>query len=182
MELELLVATIVKQWCEEVAQRVQHRWGVHNSIPGNAEVSTDTKVIGKVILGTITGRGQKAFICEFGKGSLMELQDNPYLQDYISSTEFNQWRLHSSRMPTMGRSAGAYKDLDGVTHESSGAMAGLDLERSIGQYDEFFAPVEPMHVIEEEIQASYDDLVIRVSSAVDNYVGRFLSMELKIYI
>jgi hypothetical protein len=174
------VATIVKQWCLEVAQRIEHKWGTHNSISGNAQVDTNVTVLGKVVLGTILGKGQKVFICEFGKGSLMErsLADNPYLADYIDSSLWNPYRTGVS---VRGRAEGTYVDLDGNAHESSGTMKGLNLEKDIGQYDEFFAPVEPMHIMQEEIEASYDDLMIRVQEAVDDYITRYFSMELKLY-
>jgi hypothetical protein len=82
-------------------------------------------------------------------------------------------------MPIMGRSAGTYVDLDGVEHESSGKMAGLDLERD-GR--EEFQPFTPQHIIREEVERAFPDIADAIRLAVRDYTISQLTMEIQIYI
>jgi hypothetical protein len=174
MNLELTVTAIVNQWANGVASTIQSKWANMAGIQGEAHATADSAWIeaGNVVA-MIRGFGQKCWISEYGSGSAMD-HNSPYFNEYIKSPEFNQWRLHSSRMPIMGRSEGEYKDLDGNTHKSSGKMAGFDLERD-GKSE--FQPMIPMHIIEEALKASESDLRTRLNEVIPQLIAQQLQID-----
>ena len=172
MDLTPVIEAVLVMYSDTICRRIKSRWA-SLGIKGNAEA--DSYILGSVkgaVVSRIFGSGQKAWIAEFGSGSLMEdSADNPYLNDYLQSPEFNQWRLHSSRLPIMGRSAGEYTDLDGVTHISSGKLAGFDLER-----DGWAVPQEPMHIMREEVTEALPEISEALSSAISVVIADEVSL------
>jgi hypothetical protein len=179
--LDLAIAKVIKAHTDIICNRVTAKWGNMAAIEGNAEIHCNfPKIVANAITATIEASGQKAWIAEFGRGSLMEDKGrNPYLQEYLSSTNVNQWRFHSSRMPIMGRSAGQYKDLDGNTRTSTGKMQGLDLERD---GDPRFKPMLPSHIIEHEVTAEFPEIIAHIQRVVEAEVLAELTMDVQIYI
>lgn len=180
MNLTPVIEGVLVFWSERICNRIKSRWA-SLGIKGNAEV--DSYILGNVkgmVASRIFGSGQKAWIAEFGSGSRMDT-NNPYLEKYLRSPEFNQWRLHSSRMPIMGRSAGEYKDIDGVEHSSSGKLAGFDLERD-GKPE--FQPQEPMHVMQEEVTAALPEISESLSAAISKAIADevYHTLTAKIYV
>ena len=120
---------------------------------------------------TFIASGQKAWILEYGKGSLMD-SDNPYLGEYKSNSNWNQYRKGNA---VTGRGAGEYQDLDGNTHYSSGKAIGRNLE-AIGK-EEYF-PSGPLHIIRESIHEHMlliqEDIMSTVALfSVDLFVSNF---------
>lgn len=180
MNLTPVIEGVLVFWSDRICSRIKNRWA-SLGIKGNAE--TDFYILGNVkgaIVSRIFGLGQKMWLAEYGSGSRMD-RDNPYLEKYLRSSEFNQWRLHSSRMPIMGRSAGEYKDIDGNTHSSTGKLAGFDLERD-GKPE--FQPQEPMHVMREEVTAALPEISEDLSKAISKAVADDITAVLtaKIYV
>jgi hypothetical protein len=162
MSLESAVEGVLIFWSDRICNRIRSRWD-SLGIPGKSEADFyPLSIVQGIVASRISGWGQRAYIAEFGSGSLMD-KNNPYLEKYLQSPEFNQWRLHSSRMPIMGRSAGEYQDLDGRTEVSTGKMQGLDLERD-GKPQ--WQPHEPMHNMEQEIDAALPEIMESITQAI----------------
>ena len=179
MELQSIIAGVIAKHCKVIESRVRARWQGQSGIQGNAEIGSDFPIIiGNIVTATINAHGAKAWVSEFGRGSQMS-QDNPYLNEYLRGDNFNQWRLHSSRMPIMGRSKGEYKDIDGNTQYSTGKMQGLDLERD---GDPRFKPMLPQHIIKEEFEREYPDIIVSIQSAVAGYAVSQLTMTTEVYL
>jgi hypothetical protein len=174
VNLELLVAGKLIEWAQRVADRVNTVWPSQQSsvITGNKEIHVgELQVTAQAIMVEIVASGQAAWEIEMGRGSLMEVDasKNPYIIEYLGRADVNPWRFHSSRLPIMGRSAGDYTDLDGVTHVSSGHMQGLDLERD-GKPE--FQPAMPMHTIKTTLEFMWPTIVADINEAVNTAVGQ----------
>ena len=146
-------------------------------IIGEAEIHSELpSIVGTLVTATIEGWGQKAWIAEFGSGSIMaKANENPYLSAYKSSGNYNPLRLSDGSIT--GRPKGVYYDLDGYRHESSGSAAGRDLELK-----PVVTVMYPAHVIAEEIQSAMPELVIEIQSAVAGYAVAQMTMTTEIYI
>lgn len=103
--------------------------------------------------------GQKAWITEFGKGSLMDTSgsENPFLDDYINSAQFNKDRKGHA-LAVVGRPKGAYTDLDGNTHVSSGNLSGVVIEDMATSQGYPYSPIRGKHVIETVINEDIEML------------------------
>lgn len=145
MNLAVELNAVLDRHAIAICEDIEREWG-NQSQEGRAEVHQVTDMLASAIQTSIIASGQKAWILEYGKGSYMD-KDNPFLDEYLASDNINQFRLHNNSYPIMGRSKGVYYDLDGNPHESSGKMAGLNLEGREG-----FEPSEPLHLIHEAIQ------------------------------
>lgn len=181
MELQAIIAGVIASHCKVIEARVRARWQSQSGIQGNAEIGSDFPVImGNIVTATINAHGAKAWVSEFGRGSQMaSASENPYLNEYLRGDNFNQWRLHSSRVPIMGRSEGEYKDLDGNTQYSTGKMQGLDLERD---GDARFQPMLPQRIIKEEFEREYPDIILAIQSAVAGYGVAMMTMQTEVYL
>ncbi|WP_371380736.1 hypothetical protein [Sporomusa aerivorans] len=180
MNLTPVIEGVVVLWSERICNRIKARWSTLG-IQGNAKA--DWFLLGSVkgmVASRIIGSGQKAWIAEFGSGSLVDT-DNPYLQEYLQSPQFNQWRLQSSRMPIMGRSTGEHKNIDGEALVSSDKLAEFDLERD-GNLQ--WQPHEPMHIMQEEVTAALPEIAESLSDAISKAITEEVSLMLtaKIYI
>jgi len=176
--LDLIIAPLLHQWATMVADRIQNRWGNLSGIRGNAEISAEFPLVAKgVLVQTIKAWGQRAWIAEYGSGSESDLS-NPYLNEYTNASNFNHYRSKSD-MTIRGRDAGAYQDLDGNPQKSTGSNAGKYLE---------LKPVYPgmtmlpLHVIKEESEAAFPELVLAIEQAVTSEIANTLNIQLKIYI
>jgi hypothetical protein len=184
MNLEELVANRLIYWSEQICSQVRDKWTSQTSpqAEGQKEIHVDPpEVTPGLVIATIVASGGSAWMVEFGKGSLMDITENPYIAQYLSSSNFNSWRGFSSRMPIMGRSAGEYTDLDGNTQVSSGKMAGLDLERD-GKPE--FQPSMPMHTIETELEFTWPLIQADIEQTIANAISEELiySLTMDIYI
>jgi hypothetical protein len=173
-----VVILVLQQWCTMVNEQIENKWGTLSRIGTDRHIEKPSYVqTMDTIVATLKYSGLSAFIAEFGSGSLMS-RDNPWLDEYLSSDEFNQWRLHSSRMPIMGRSEGEeYKDINGETHVSTGRMQGLDLERD-GNPE--YQPISASHVISEYAQAALPELRLMLTRALGEYIAQQLIMDIKL--
>ena len=107
----------------------------------------------------IVAFGQKAWILEYGRGSLMETNsaENPWLDEYVSSPNFNKWR-RGRGLAITGREAGEYYDLDGNVHKSTGSLAGVNLEEWHSTKE--YYPISPMKVIHTVLYGSGDNGIL----------------------
>lgn len=164
------IVIILSKWAAIIRSRVEHKHGTLN-LPGQSHSEQGgVEFIGNLIKIRMGFSGMAAWIGEFGKGSLMEssLSENPYLQDYVS----DNWNPYRAGKTIRGRPEGEYKDLDGVTQESSGKMQGLSLEKDIGSKDDDFRPIEPMHIIQNEIDLAIPEIIADIYSALSDELMR----------
>lgn len=185
MNLELIVAERLKYWSQQICEQVEQKWPIRQvaAITGNKEIHNDVQVTPGIIIANIIAFGQAAYEIEFGKGSGMTA-DNPYLQEYMHSSQWNPERYNAT---IVGRPAGPYTDLDGETFVSSGTMAGRNLEEILWQgkkHDMRFAPTMPMFVIKNEIEATWPLIVADINRCIAEAVSEEIvtSLTFDIYI
>lgn len=113
-----------------------------------------------MVVRDILALGQKAWILEYGRGSLMETSsaENPWLDEYVSSPDFNKWRKGRALAIT-GREAGEYRDIDGNIHKSTGTLAGVNLEQ--WHSTKVYYPLPPMRVVQTILYGSGDNGILR---------------------
>ena len=173
---DLELSFITNQWAKEVSWNIERRWGNSAGVTGNTEVTVDLPYVsaGNVVQ-YIRAQGRKAWILEYGSGSKSDT-DNPYLDSYVSSGDFNGYRSRSD-MRIRGRDAGEYSDLDGGTQVSSGRNAGKDLEAK-----PVYEPQIPLHIIQEEIEKEIPTLRSRIAELVPELIARELSITMDVTI
>ena len=125
------VTTVISRYVSQAKDLVRTEWQKMDTIDGEAHLKSSrlsdySKGLARFI---VEAWGQKAWIAEYGKGSLMEKSTelNPYLSDYLASSNFNKNRL-ADDLAIMGRPKGVYKDLDGNEYSSSGSAECVNLE------------------------------------------------------
>ncbi len=173
------IASVILTWAVMVSERIQGQWDGLSGIYGEAQASVDnTIVFPTYLLQRLEFFGEKCWVCEYGSGSASDTMDNPYIDDYINDSNFNDYRSKSD-MTIRGCDAGDYTDLDGNIHQSSGANAGKDLEAK---------PVYPgmtmlpMHIIREEVHSALPELYSMINDVVADEVMSGLGITLKMYV
>lgn len=147
------IDAVINTYADNIATQVMTEWmriGYQPQISGEAEVKTAVKRVTKdTILFVISGKGQRALLMEYGKGSLLD-RSNPYLSEYIQWEGFNYDRLLQG-FAILGRPKGKYKDLDNKTHFSGGNLAGKNLEEILGSKNPKYQPFPAFHVIRNAV-------------------------------
>lgn len=154
---------IVRSYTQLAIVRVQQEWSKYN-LDGESNIVVKMEEVQAIVTAHIYAWGQKAWLLEFGKGSMMEtrLSENPFLYDYIDNENFNRFRLYNDYAIT-GRSKGDYYDLDGFKHTSSGRAEGENLEelaRDQGYKDEKYLPFKPKRIIKNILIGENNDGLI----------------------
>jgi hypothetical protein len=142
-DLTARLNALLRKWALKIIYDVQREWGNHPT-PGEAHISFVSNMLAGEVTATLIASGQKAWILEYGKGTLMDLS-NPYLAEYQSNPNYNRYRKFNE---VAGRGPGVYHDLDGNEFTSSGKAVGVNLETVafVTGKDEFL-PSEPLHLI-----------------------------------
>ena len=162
------VRIVVQRYCKAAQEIVVQRWASLDNIDGNASIrDMELTVAQDVVARAICATGQKAWIAEYGKGSLMETKDNPFLSDYVNSSLFNKDRLGHA-LATVGRDYGYYEDLDGKRHFSHGGLKGKVIETFYGQ--PLFFPIRAKHVIKETVKSLEPELYKEIQEAIANVI------------
>jgi hypothetical protein len=142
---------IVDKYAKKIVNEVMNEYSKFNNINGNANSDYILNIARNEIALQIFSSGQKAWILEYGKGSRMDTDTNPYLQEYWYSEFRNPLRYTTT---IVGRPEGYYQDLDGETHYSHGGMVrkgkALPVERKTMPDSPFYAQ-PAMHVLRELI-------------------------------
>ena len=177
--LNVEIATVVHAWAVMVAERISGQWENLSAVHGEAHIETDdTIVFPTYLLQRIEAYGWAAWEIEYGSGSASDTRDNPYIDDYINDSNFNDYRSKSD-MTIRGRDEGDYTDLDGNIQHSTGKNAGRDLEAK---------PVYPgmtmlpMHIIQEEVHSALPELYSMINDVVAEEVMSGLWTSLKMYV
>lgn len=177
--MNLEIAAVVHEWATMVAQRIQNEWDNLGGIHGEAHVETEVPVVfPSYLLSRIEAWGEKCWKVEYGSGSLSDTSDNPYLDEYISSENFNHYRSKSD-MTIRGRDAGEYTDLDGNPQYSSGKNAGKNLEAKPVYRG---MTMVPMHTVREQCLSALPELYSRINSMVAAEVAKELTIQTKMYV
>lgn len=145
---------IVNKYCRLACTEVRQQWGAIDTIDGEASIEErDIQATQDTVARAICAYGQKAWVAEFGRGSLMDKStaENPFLQDYLSDPYFNRDRLGHG-LAIVGRPHGYYPDIDGNPHFSHGALEGKVIETWYGQT--LFAPIRGQHIISNILNKS----------------------------
>lgn len=174
--LQQRIAEVLQRHTAVICERVRANWGRMSGIKGNSEIHCDLpKMVNGMIVATIEAAGQKAWIAEFGSGSLAD-RNNPYLSSYVSSGNFNHYRSRGD-MTIRGRDRGNYTDLDGNAQYSSGHNAVKDLELK-----PVYPVMYPAHVIQHEINEEMPELILGIQQVINDHTVAQLTMDMQIYI
>ena len=143
------IQKVLQKYGDKVVSDINRTWDSLTSIDGQAEATF--KIVqsdDESVTGRLSASGQKAWIAEYGKGSLMDTEaKNPYLSRYKSNPK--RWnKLRKGHFVT-GRPKEPYRDLDNVVHFPSGRLAGKNLEKN-GLDD--YKPSKPYHVIQDIVK------------------------------
>lgn len=157
--LERRIKKIIRQYCKVAVVQVRSQWSKYNepNITGAANIDYEINDTVKWrISAEIMYSGQKAFLLEYGKGSLMD-RANPAFAWYTSRSNGLYNRLRDSSQRIVGRPRGRYRDLDGHERFSSGAAAGRILEGKRPQY----AASPPRHIVKHVLYGNGNSGIVR---------------------
>lgn len=166
-----LAMSVIYQCSEGIVRRVQNRYNGF-SLEGKAEIDFATVLTLDTIISKIEASGMKAYILEYGKGSLMD-KNNPYLSEYMQS---GLWNPDRRGYDVSGRARGWYKNADGELAYSDGRAKGRSLER---MRKPEFMPQEAMHIIEEEINFSIHGIEEAIADVMAEGIADMIAGELK---
>lgn len=191
------VRRVISKYIRAAKDNVSTEWQKMNTIDGEAHISSTQKhqQTNDVVSYIVEAWGQKAWIAEYGKGSLMDKSsENPYLSDYLASSNFNKNRL-ADGLAIMGRPKGVYKDLDGNVYTSSGSAEWVNLEDwwssrhinlrgrnnrlKIDGY--FYTPSPAYHVLKKALLDSnlLSDMEEEIHNVFIECVARYFKSEMK---
>ena len=191
------VRRVISKYIRAAKDNVSTEWQKMNTIDGEAHISSTQKPqqTNDVVSYIVEAWGQKAWIAEYGKGSLMDKSsENPYLSDYLASSNFNKNRL-ADGLAIMGRPKGVYKDLDGNVYTSSGSAEWVNLEDwwssrhinlrgrnhrlKIDGY--FYTPSPAYHVLKKALLDSnlLSDMEEEIHNVFIECVARYFKSEIK---
>lgn len=148
--LKRRIRDTVNAYAKEARVRVKEEWSRYNGVDlgkANMRVLAALADTEGEIIQTLVAEGQKAWILEYGRGSLMETNaaNNPWLDEYTHDPNFNKWRKTHAFAIT-GREEGDYYDLDGNPHHSTGSLKGVNLEEWHSTKE--YYPISPRHIIQ----------------------------------
>lgn len=121
----------------------------------------------KIVIGT---KAMKAFITEFGSGSLMEgTSENPFLSKYLGMRGYNptRSRLVSGGNAVLSWGTGQYKTFDWqstsgvkyITRDGGNRRAGINIESKGGWHRSLYTPRKPNALLRKTIKACREELV-----------------------
>ena len=156
--LKRRVRDTVHEYARITRDRVKDEWSRYNDQSlGKAQISALPAIadINGIITQQLVAMGQKAWILEYGRGSLMESSsaENPWLDEYVSSPNFNKWRKTHGFAIT-GREKGEYFDLDGTPLKSTGTLMGVNLEEWHSTKE--YYPIPPLKIIQTVLYGDGD--------------------------
>ena len=202
--VNLAIQKIMNKYIKIALQEVKQFWSRYGKLPGDEAISdrkneaskpptieqSFSQITENMIKNTIIATGRKAWIIEFGRGSMMETDqgENPWLSEYIgNSTIFNTARL-SKGYAILGREEGYHDNLDGGTFYSSGKARGRNIEqwkihhtfkgKRNGKEGRLFdyAPIMPTHIIRHTLYDSglIDEMMEKMIEAISDEVFKVM--------
>ena len=190
--MEQVIKDVLIEMGKRINQRVVKRWMALNNIQGNAYANEPTfeQEIQDAITMTLSYGGQKAWVAEFGRGSLMaDEPDNPFIKRYKNSVLFNKARLSplNSRTKVMSivsrEPKSTYKDLDGNTHTATEKFpkAGFNLEHwaetGKAPHRKYFKPSPPLYIIATEIKLALREIKTELQKATRRHITKLITSQ-----
>ena len=188
--MERAIKKALLEMGEKINNRIMKRWGVIHNIQGKASAKKPQveKIVNNIISLHLSYSGQKAWIAELGRGSLMNTRkDNIWSKEYVTSSVFNRARLsplnrYAKKFSIVSREPKSkYRDLDGSTHIATDAFPqeGFNLEywaerHKTKPYRKYFTPLPPYKIIEDEIEMALPEIKTAIENAVEEYVKKKL--------
>lgn len=148
--------SILMLYGEIIAKRVRDEWSKITTIPGDAESGVDPLDIAIGIGVTIWGKDWKAWIAEYGSGSLLD-RENPWLDEYIEMNPDRPGRNYAF----LGRTSGDTVYVPGGDpYESSGRAKGANLEKGLKNPTKYppYKPQPPLHIIRDQIALALPEI------------------------
>ena len=146
------LSEVVDTFGQKIVADVRTEWDRFPFVDGASEASFRiVKNDGNRVVGQLAAKGQKMWVLEHGKGSLMDDEsENPDLSSYKQSEIWNKERENNE---IRTRAKGVYYDIDGVPHQGSGygAPHGYDAEKTLKKP---ILPIPPQHIIRDNIMAT----------------------------
>lgn len=177
---------LIQSYCKAAKSQIKQQWESTSKIDGESHITDEELTIASdTVARSICAWGQKAWIAEFGKGSLMDKSssENPFLEDYENSEQFNRARLGHA-LAVVGRPAGEYTDLDGKKYKSSGNLYGKVIEDVSTSKGYPYAPIRGQHVIQQVIDEDIEMLRNELQDTIADLCLQLMSefpKELSIY-
>lgn len=178
--------SLVKSYCNAAKSQIEQEWSAISNIDGEADITDEELTVASdIVARSLCAWGQKAWIAEFGKGSLMDKSssENPFLDDYENSEQFNKARLGHA-LSVVGRPAGKYTDLDGKEYKSGGNLYGKVIEDVSTSRGYPYAPIRGKHIIKQVIDTDISMLQDEMQDAIGDIcleLMREFPKELHIY-
>jgi hypothetical protein len=116
-----------------------------------------------MIEATIGASHWKAWIQEYGRGSLMD-RNNPNLWEYFDSIYWNEARYPVPGAPIVGRPPGSYIGIDDQRHVSTGIKQGINLENIPG-----FEPRPPLHFLRNALLSNKNLIEDQLQAALETF-------------
>lgn len=138
---------------------------------GKIELDTYVETVNKKIRIYIDGNAITLFN-NYGSGSLMDVENNALIDEYMSDENFNKAYRNKSDTRIKGRNAGSYTDIFGKPRKTSGNRAGDVLEGEVIEFKSGYKlriePQPPSHAIEYGISWFVVQLPDLVERAIHN--------------
>lgn len=146
------LADVVDSFGKKVVSDVRNEWDRFPFVDGYSEAKFGiVKNDGYRVVGQLEAKGQKMWILEHGKGSLMDDEsENPDLADYKHSDIWNKER-EENEIRTRPRKT--YYDIDGQPHRGSGfgMPHGYNAETNMHKP---ISPIPGQHIIRDNLMAT----------------------------
>lgn len=153
----------IREEAKKITELVSMKYNAMNTKLGNAEISFIEEKTDEVLTFIFLGKGQKALIAEYGKGSLMD-RDNPALERYLNNDDiFNKERLKHNLAIVTRINDDSYSDLDGKTYTRPRPKVLKNLENT-GK-DEY-KPIAPQYIIFSTIQDNFNKILNNIATSV----------------
>lgn len=139
-----IVNELLSSYGNRICRDVKRTWQSLPHVKGKANISFKVvKNEDELTIGRIEATGQKAWLVEYGKGSLMASEtNNPYLERYKKNPR--RWNSVRKGSFVTGRKAGTYYDLDNKKYISGGLWEGRNMEY-------YYKPMKPEYVIHKAV-------------------------------
>ena len=146
---------------------LMHELGVRDNL-GKAFARYELEQHSKEILVmSLFGKGQKALISEFGRGSLMDM-NNPALKDYINGDIFNKERLRHNMAIITRVKDDEYRDLDNNLYIRKRPKNEVNLEE---KNPKRYAPIKPRYVLYSVMEQRLHSIMSAITYAVAKQVA-----------
>lgn len=188
--MERAIKEVLDHMGKKINARVEKRWASVRSVQGRAYAKEPTflnEVKNQIVMQLSYG-GQKAWVAEYGRGSLMDTSKrNKWGSRYRNGRVFNRARLKplnakAKKFSLVSRAPNeSYRDLDGANHTATKKfpMRGFNLEYWATRYQKkpyrkYFLPMNPLYIIENEVKMALPEIKTEIERAIKSHIQRKL--------